>query len=136
MTDQGTPEWRQISDGGFNSHIGPISFARTGEAAWQGRLELAQKHMNLGGVCHGGVYMALADVAMGIAAHEVLEGRGATIDLDAHFLAAAKLGQILVADVQLGRAVSGIVFLRATLSAGGREVMTASGIWKRLNLPG
>ena len=129
-------KWREIDDEGFNTHIGPILFARLDETTWQGALKLVPKHINMGGVCHGGVYMSLADVAMGAAAHSAAgKQRCATIDFQAHFLAAAKLDQWLVAEARLNRLVSGVVFMECELWAGQRRCMRASGIWKLLNLP-
>ena len=128
--------WREIDDKGFNTHIGPILFTRLDQTTWQGALKLAPQHINMGGVCHGGVYMSLADVTMGASAHSAAEQqRCATIDFQAHFLAAAKLDQWLVAEARLNRLVSGLVFMECELWAGGRHCMRANGIWKLLNLP-
>lgn len=128
--------WRVIEDGGYNSLIGPIQFAKAGENRWHGALKLSKKHMNFGGVCHGGVYMSLGDVTMGIAAHEVADGqRSATIDFDVHFLSAAKLGQTLVAEARVDRLVSGVAFMQCEIWVGARMCARAGGIWKSLNLP-
>ena len=128
------PEWREITDSAFNSHVGPIRFARVNETTWLAELVLTPKHMNKGGVCHGGVYMTLADVAMGAAAFEAGGNQPcATVDFDAHFLAAAKLGQVLLATARLNRLVSGICFMECELTAGGRTCLRASGIWKYLS---
>lgn len=127
------PNWRIIDDSGFNSHIGPIRFARIDAKRWQGELDLAPHHINMGGVCHGGVYMALADVTMGAAAYEAAERhRCATIEFQSHFLAAAKLGQTLVCDARLNRLVSGIAFMECEITAGARTCLKATGIWKYL----
>ena len=129
-------DWRVIDDGGYNTHIGPIRFAAAGPGRWLGALELTDQHMNFGGVCHGGVYMSLVDVTMGAAAHEAAEGRRcATIQMDSHFLAAAKNGQTLLAEARLNRLVSGVVFMESTIRAGERTCFRASGIWKFLKLP-
>lgn len=128
--------WRTVSDSGFNSLLGPIRFARIDQDTWQGLLDLQQKHMNLGGVCHGGVYMTLADTTMGISAHEASGGqRAATIDFQSHFLAAAKLGQVLTCTARANRVVSGLAFMECELEAGGRVCMRANGIWKALSNP-
>lgn len=127
-----TLDWKPIDDGGFNSHIGPVLFARAGEQ-FLTALRVRSEHLNFGGVCHGGVYMALSDVCMGIKAHSMLERAPcATIDFEAHFLAAAKRDQWIVGAPTVRRAVSGIVFMECALWAGGRQVMKASGIWKAL----
>lgn len=127
------PNWQIMQDSGFNSHIGPIRFARIDEGRWHGELDVAAQHINMGGVCHGGVYMALADVTMGAAAHDAADRhRCATIEFQSHFLAAAKLGQTLVCEARLNRLVSGIVFMECDITAGGRICLKATGIWKYL----
>lgn len=129
------PDWRIIDDQGFNTHIGPIRFRRQDETTWQAQLDLVEKHMNMGGVCHGGVYMALTDVAMGAAAHAAADHRRcATIEFSGHFLAAAKLGQTLEVESRLNRLVSGVVFMECDVMAGGRLCFRASGIWKLLGI--
>ncbi len=126
-------EWRELRPTGFNEYVGPMRFAPAGEGLWYAALDLDARHMNMGGVCHGGVYMTLADVAMGAAAYEAGGRRPcATIDFEAHFLAAAKQGQTLLAAARLGRLVSGVAFMECELTAGGRRCLRASGIWKFL----
>lgn len=126
--------WRAVEDGGFNAHLGPVWFSRTDETTSQIALKIEQKHINYGGVCHGGVYMAIADVAMGVTAARAMDRAPcATIDFRGHFLAAAKLGNWLVAEARVNRAVSGIVFMEAELWSSGRKCFLANGIWKRLD---
>ena len=126
-------QWRDLRPTGFNAYVGPMRFAGAGDGLWYAALDLDARHMNVGGVCHGGVYMTLADVAMGAAAYEA-GGRHpcATIDFQAHFLAAAKRGQTLLAAARSNRLVSGVAFMECELTAGGRRCMRASGIWKFL----
>lgn len=125
--------WKVIDDKGFNTHFGPILYRRT-ETQWMAAIELADQHMNTGGVCHGGVYMALADVTMGIGASQSMDRRpAATISFDSHFVAAAKFGQPLMCVAELNRTVSGLAFMQCHLWSGGRQCMRASGIWKALS---
>lgn len=124
--------WKVVDDKGFNTHIGPMRYARHDEA-WFGSIDVSNEHINYGGVCHGGVYMALADVTMGIAAYQLSDWRKcATIDFQAHFLAAAKLGQTLVCSARLNRAVGDLVFMESKTWAGGRQCAQSTGIWKLL----
>ncbi|MEM6422480.1 MAG: hypothetical protein AAF698_07810, partial [Pseudomonadota bacterium] len=55
------------------------------------------------------------------------------IEMDCHFIAAAKEGQVLLAEAEQLRAVRGLSFMSCRLGAGGRLVMRASGIWKQLD---
>ncbi len=129
-----TLPWREITSRGFNGHIGPMRLARASETTWQAALTLDARHINNGGVCHGGVYMSVADVAMGAAASETADGTPcATIDFNAHFMAAAKEGQTLLAFARLNRRVSGICFMDCEIWGGGRQCLRANGIWKELS---
>lgn len=126
--------WRILEDSGFNSMIGPIRFARMAEDLWVAELTVEPRHINMGGVCHGGVYMALADVAMGAAVYEAGgHKRCATIDFDAHFIAAAKLGQTLRAEARIDRIAGDLAFMKCEVHAGGRQCLRAQGIWKYLS---
>ena len=128
-----TLPWRDIQGTGFNAHIGPIRFADAGAGRYCAALELRAFHLNVGGVCHGGVLLAFADTAMGTATFSAAGGEPcATIDLDAHFLAAAKQGQTLMAEARQLRSVRGLSFMTCDIHAGGRQVMRANGIWKYL----
>jgi len=129
--------WREIRGEGFNRSIGPIRFAAVDAGNWRAALAVEARHVNIGGVCHGGVLMTLADVAMGAASFAAGGDHPcATLDMDAHFLAAAKEGQMLVAGARQLRQVRGLSFMECQIWAGGRQVLRASGIWKYLDSRG
>ena len=129
-------DWLEIDDNGFNSHIGPLMYARIDDATSQLAVRLDERHINFGGVCHGGVYMAASDVVMGITAFWAMDRvPSATIDFQGHFLAAAKKDQWLVIEAKVNRIAGDVVFMACEAWAGGRKCFVASGIWKRLNLP-
>jgi uncharacterized protein (TIGR00369 family) len=126
--------WRDIRGEGFNAHIGPIRFAALGDSRWCATLVLDARHINVGGVCHGGVLLSLADVAMGAATFAAGGGHPcATIQMDAHFLAAAKPGARLVALATQLRKVRALSFMQCEVWAEGRQVLRASGTWKYLD---
>ena len=130
--DPGLP-WRDVRGAGFNAHIGQIEFAPLGANQWCVTVLLDERHVNVGGVCHGGMLLSLADVAMG--ASTFIAGGGhpcATIQLDSHFLAAAKAGQRLIAVATQLRKVRELSFMQCEIWAEGRQVMRASGTWKYL----
>ena len=130
--------WRDLTYGGFNHHIGPVRLARAGESQWQGTLMLDERHRNAGGVCHGGVSMTLADVTMGAGSFESAGKRPcATVEMNSHFLAAAKLDQRLLAVATQLRLVRDLSFMSCEVWAIGpndeaRQVLRASGLWKFL----
>ncbi|MGF1445631.1 MAG: PaaI family thioesterase [Pikeienuella sp.] len=125
--------WRDIHPTGFNAHIGPVRFADLGQGRFAAALELREIHLNSGGVCHGGVLMTLADIAMGAGSYAAGDNYPcATITFDSQFLAAAKGGQWLIATARQLRRVRELSFMDCEIAAGGRLVMRASGIWKYL----
>jgi len=129
-----TLPWRDIRGEGFNAHIGPIRFADMGDNRWCAAVELDDRHINSGGVCHGGMLLSLADVAMGAATYAAGgQHPCATIELDSHFVAAAKPGQRLVAVATQLRRTRELSFMQCEIWGGGRQVMRASGIWKYLS---
>lgn len=126
--------WREIRGEGFNRTVGPIRFCRAGDNQWQAALTIEDRHVNTGGVAHGGVLLTLADVAMGAASFAAGGGRPcATIELGSHFLAGTKEGQIALAVSRQTRGVRDLSFMECEIWAGGRQVMKASGIWKYLS---
>ena len=104
---------------------------------------MQDKNLNLGGVCHGGVLMTLADIAMGQGSwyaggmHPC-----ATIQMDSQFLAAAKINQTLLAIASQKRRTKDLCFMTCEIWAadpdqnqqqgGLRQVFSANGIWKYL----
>ena len=123
--------WRQVRGQGFSRLVGPIRFARAGENLWHAVLEIEERHLNVGGVCHGGALLTLADVAMGTASYEAAGGHPcATIEFGSHFIAAAKKGQTALAVVRQERRARDLSFMSAEIHAGGRLSVRASGIWK------
>jgi len=125
--------WREVRGEGYNAHIGPIRFAPLGGNQWCATVVLDKRHSNVGGVCHGGMLLSLADVAMGASTFAAGGGHPcATIQMDSHFLAAAKVGQRLIALATQLRKVRELSFMQCEVWAEGRLVMRASGTWKYL----
>ena len=99
------------------------------------RFTVREVHMNGGGALHGGMMMALADIAMGKTVHAALEGEGQramTVSLNCDFIGPVKLGETIVSRVAITRRTRSIVFVTATLAVGERTIMTATGLWKIL----
>ena len=130
--DESLP-WRTIRGDGFNAHVGPCRIARAGPAEWHSVLEIEDRHINVGGVCHGGVILWMADTTMGTSSFEGGGGRPcATIDMNCQFIAAAKNGELLMVRSRQLRLVRDLSFMECELWSGGRQVARASGIWKYL----
>ena len=90
---------------GFLDHGGPYYLKREGDRHLVG-LRLLDQHMNYRDMAHGGVLSTFADVAMSWQVHASEDPPlpVSTITLAVNFLAPARLGDWLVADMRIDRA--------------------------------
>ncbi|MEJ1157909.1 PaaI family thioesterase [Prosthecomicrobium sp. N25] len=129
--DPAADGWDRIDQGGFESFIGPFWQKREPDGRIAVGLMTRADHMNRNGVVHGGVTLAMADQALGLAAYDDTGGlKQATIQLDVHFTAPVRIGSFLECRAVVTRRAKGVMFMAGTLTAGGRPVATAQGIWK------
>ena len=91
-------------------------------------LQAMPQHSN-GRTVHGGVLTSLADLVLGMSVRET-GGAAATISLNCDFVAAAQVGDWIEGEAEITRRTSSVVFVRGTLTCGGRVLMNMSGIWK------
>ncbi|MCC7273609.1 MAG: PaaI family thioesterase [Alphaproteobacteria bacterium] len=130
--DPSAQGWKQRAAHGFSELVGPF-WARREDEGWAYGFVAEPKHVNPRGVVHGGMLMTLVDQALSIIVWEAAQRRScATIQLDTHFVAAVKPGDFVEARGKVVRQTRSLVFIHGALSVGGREVMTAMGVWKIL----
>ncbi len=127
--------WRPMRDDSFIRLVGPLwtrvvaDPGRDGERRY-GFLAEA-RHLNRGGVVHGGMLMTFADQALGLAAWAANGDRPqVTIQLDTHFVSSAQEGEFVEARGRVVRHARSIMFLAGELFVGDRIVATAAGVWK------
>lgn len=128
--------WTVVEDDGFLHLVGPLwhrAAGKTGEYA----IAAQAKHKNRRGFVQGGLLMTLADRSLGMAARA---GSGAsavvTIQMDTHFIDAAKIGEIVISRPRVVRSTRTLVFLNTELSADDRCIAMASGVFKIVKGPG
>ena len=112
---------------------GPFYF-RTDAQGVVAAFRAKTKHMNQGGVVHGGCLMTFADFSLfAIAAEELGEdGYGLTVAFTSEFLSGAKEGQLLEARGDVLRAGGSLIFVRGLISADGTPCLNYSATLKRL----
>jgi len=133
ITDGEWAGWRVWSNDPFEILSGPF-YCRQGE---NGTMICAfraeKKHMNNSGAVHGGCLLTFADYALFCFGAEAIEGSGSvTASLNAEFIDAARLGEIVEASGEVIRAGRSLVFLRGLIATGGRTLMTFSAIVKKV----
>ena len=92
-------------------------------------IKLEDRHMNPGGVVHGGVLTTLMDEAT---AHTIATVRGlesplATVDMNVSFLSAARPGDELQCEARTLRVGDAVAFAEADVRRRGRDDLVAKG---------
>lgn len=92
-----------------------------------------RKHMNAGGVVHGGALMSFADFALFALAHDGMEddGYGVTVAFNCEFLAGAHEGAWVEARGEIVGGGRSITFVRGIVTADDTPVLNFSGTIKR-----
>ena len=93
---------------------------------------IGDKHLNMGGVAHGGVHATMHDTSMGGTLVSVLskEEWCATAQIDISYLNSVNEGEHLVATAEVVRRGRNLAHLEGTLvSRSGKKVATAKGTW-------
>lgn len=122
--------WRQRTLPGFAGLVGPL-WTRKEEHSWAYGLLATKDHLNPAQVVHGGLLSTLIDHALSAIAWEAVERRACvTVQLDTHFLSAAREGQFLEARGRVVKATSSLVFMQGQVSAAGIDIVSASAILK------
>lgn len=123
--------WRTWPEEPFEHDTAGPFYMRTDENGPVAAFRAQRKHMNAGGVVHGGCLMTFADYALFAIGHQGLEGvYGLTIAFNAEFLDGALEGELIEARGDLLRQGRSITFVRGIVTAEGRPVLNFSGTIK------
>ena len=129
MTDDTV--WTAIEDEGFFRLIGPVY--QTGVGGGRGRFRFLadERHHNSARFVHGGMLMAFADRGLSRTARQNDTTRlQATLQLDVHFIAPARIGEMVEMDCYVIRQTLSLFFVDGTMLVKGETVATARGVWK------
>lgn len=122
--------WKPRALPGFIGTAGPLWTRREGEA-WAYGVLASKAHLNPANLVHGGLLATLMDHVLSAVAWEAAGRRPCvTVQLDTHYLAAAREGQFLEARGRVVRAASSLVFMQGAVRAGGTEIVTAAAVLK------
>jgi uncharacterized protein (TIGR00369 family) len=115
---------------GFLERIGPLLQRRT-EAGVVFGVRIAEHHCNRRGMAHGGLVVALADVALGKTGEWFSQPPVSllTASLTIDFYAAARRGDWLEANTDVIRVGHQVAFGNCYLRVGDRVVARASGVF-------
>ncbi len=132
--------WRPLPAEGYPALVGPFWVRREppgeapgGQRSWRYAFLAEPRHANLGGVVHGGMLMSFADDVLGMTVWEAAGRKPCTtVQLSTQFVSPARIGELVEGRAEVLRATRTLVFVRGTLTAGDRTVVSAEGVWKIL----
>ncbi len=125
--------WKTWRNEAFEYAVaGPFYFTED-EQGSKCAFRVGPKHLNAGGVVHGGCMMTFADFALFAIAHDEMEGlQGVTVSFSSEFMRGPVLGDIVEARGEVLRAGGSLVFIRGILSVDGQACLNFSGTIKKL----
>lgn len=121
----------------FIGLIGPLYTKKLETGRVLLALRVAEKHLNIQGVAHGGMLSTLADSALGMniaLARSVRTGQ-VTVSLTMDFLSGARLGDWLEAHVTLTRMGQRLAYANCDLRVGERHVLRSSAVFAFVDRP-
>ena len=124
--------WKIVEATGFIQLVGPF-WERIVGGHHEYALPTEDRHHNRRGLVQGGVLMTFADRTCGMTARFVTgKPTLATIQLDVHFVEAAKIGEILVSRPRVVRSTRSLIFVATEVTVDERCIAMASGMFKVL----
>jgi uncharacterized protein (TIGR00369 family) len=131
--EPGIPEgFRRLTAGGrYFQQMGPVYIKPREDGTVIVALRVAEHHLNIQGVTHGGMLSTLADSALGINLSLARGRRGAqvTVSFTADFLSSAREGDWLQAHVVVTRIGKRLAYANCDLKVGERHVLRSSAVF-------
>ena len=126
--------WKPMPAEDYPALIGPFLARREGDG-WRYGFVAERRHLNKGGVVHGGMLVSFADAALGATVWQAVGRRPVTtVQLNTQFIAPVRVGELVELRAEVLRSTRTVVFIRGALEVGGRTVVHADGVWKILGV--
>ena len=128
VTDGEFEGWSTWPDEPFeHDTAGPFYF-RVDDQGPVAAFRAKRKHMNKGGVVHGGCLMAFADFSLFAIAHDKLDGEyGVTVAFNSEFLSGPTEGAWVEARGEVLRSGKSIIFVRGLITGDAKPCLNFSG---------
>lgn len=121
-----------LSNSNFAWENGPVFEKNEAGKVWRG-FRVAERHINAGGMCHGGMMMTFADIMLATAVMQVAKPPFVTVRLTTDFIGAVKLGEWVEGTAVCDGRQDDVVAVSAVIQASGKIAANASGLFKLLS---
>lgn len=112
--------------------LGPFYFRPGKNAVAECMFIPTERHNNNGGFTHGGVLMTFADFALFAHTSHLRDGPAVTVQFESQFISPSRAGLPLYSHGEVIRNTKDLLFVRGILSQDGKEILSYSGIIKRI----
>ena len=125
--------WLNWAGDPFESLTGPYYF-RTGEdGAMRGAFVPEERHLNGGGMVHGGALMTFADAMLGALVYSQLDDQySVTVTFNSEFLGPGAATRPIYASGRVIRETGSMVFVQALLEQDGQPILAFSSTLKKV----
>jgi acyl-coenzyme A thioesterase PaaI-like protein len=116
----------------FEIHVGPV-YEQGPPGSKRYALLVDDRHLNMRGVVHGGMFLTYADAALGQAAWDATDhAPSVTLNMQAQFLGSARKGDLIEVVPELTCKTRGLLFIRGDFRVSGKTVFSVQSLWKLL----
>ncbi|HET7527670.1 MAG TPA: PaaI family thioesterase [Burkholderiaceae bacterium] len=132
------PGFKPLHVGGaYFQQLGPVYSRPDDTGGLIIALRVAERHLNIQGITHGGMLVTLADGALGINIALARERKSAqvTVSLTADFLSGGRLGDWLEAHTTITRMGQRMAYASCDLKVAARHVLRSSGVFAFVDRP-
>lgn len=130
LAQNGYQTWEHIDP--YEDMIGPFYFKQFDDGSYQAAFVAEERHLNGGGMLHGGLLMSFADFALFAIARDHIEGMAVTVGFNSEFISGGPAGALIEASGEVTKATGSMIFVRGKIFSGDQTVMTFSGILKKI----
>ena len=132
--DPATAGWKRLQPDGYPALIGPFWYKRDADGrGFRYAFPAEARHLNMGGVVHGGMLMSFADDTLGMTVWEAAGRKPCTtVQMSTQFVSPVKLGEFVEGRAEVLRTTRSVVFVRGLVTVGERTIVHADGVWKIL----
>lgn len=130
LVADGFRTWGDIDP--FEALVGPFYYKRDADGSYRSAFVSERRHLNAGGMLHGGLLMSFADFALFVTAKDHLDdGMAVTVGFNSEFVAAGRQDTLIEATGEVTRATRSLLFVRGKIFSGDQTILTFSGILKK-----
>lgn len=122
--------WSSSAGDPFNDLAGPFYVRPEQDGTVTCAMQVQPKHLNGGGMMHGGAMMTFADFCLYAFAGSLGDAGGVTLTLNGDYIGAVPQGSIVECTGEVLRRTGSMIFVRGVMRTDGAVVFTFSGVLK------